>query len=152
MKKRMGFTLVELAVVMAIIGVLAAILIPILMGYIAKSRQAQANADAKTIFNNLGTYSAELDFKNDDTTLPDGIYYYGDNVSGALSSSVMNSRIEQYTNGVSSVKCILVKFTNGHFPKVVVSNGGSDRYYGCYPNALTGEQEIYKTGAIKLLS
>lgn len=37
-KRKKGFTLIELVVVIAIIGVLAAILVPVMMGYVRKSR------------------------------------------------------------------------------------------------------------------
>ena len=40
MKKNAGFTLVELIVVIAILGILAGIAIPVYSGYIAKAREA----------------------------------------------------------------------------------------------------------------
>lgn len=46
-----GFTLVELVVVIAIIGVLAAILVPSMMGYVKKARLKQVNGNAKVAYN-----------------------------------------------------------------------------------------------------
>lgn len=54
-----GFTLVELIVVIAIIGVLAAILIPSMMDYVKKSRLQTANSNAKTAYTAACTYIAE---------------------------------------------------------------------------------------------
>jgi type IV pilus assembly protein PilA len=53
MKKsnKKGFTLVELVVVIAIIGVLAAILVPSMLNYVKKSKLKQANSNAKTAYN-----------------------------------------------------------------------------------------------------
>lgn len=51
--KKHGFTLIELIVVIAIIAVLAAILVPSLMGYIKKSKRTADISSAKAIYDSV---------------------------------------------------------------------------------------------------
>ena len=50
-KSKKGFTLIELVVVIAILGILAAILVPVISGFIETANQATDNANARLIYN-----------------------------------------------------------------------------------------------------
>lgn len=56
-----GFTLIELIVVIAIIGVLAAILVPSMLGYVKKSKVSNANSAANSLQKAINTCLVEID-------------------------------------------------------------------------------------------
>lgn len=58
-KNKKGFTLIELLVVIAILAVLAAILIPLVGGFIGQARTGAANADAHTVYTAAATVVAQ---------------------------------------------------------------------------------------------
>ena len=62
MRKDRGFTLIELLIVVAIIGIIAAIAIPNLLNAIHRGRQKRTMADMRTIGTAIGTYATDMNF------------------------------------------------------------------------------------------
>ncbi len=77
MNNRKGFTLIELVVVIAILGILAALAIPRLSGSREKAVKATVEADARTIFSDLEVKYAE-----------DGKYPESYTLSGSFTGTV----------------------------------------------------------------
>ena len=62
MRKDRGFTLIELLIVVAIIGIIAAIAIPNLLNAIHRGRQKRSMADMRTVATAIGTYATDMNF------------------------------------------------------------------------------------------
>ena len=69
MRNKKGFTLVELMVVILIVGILAAVAIPLMQGRIDKAKWSEANATAGTIRTAVRAYAAETSVATANTDL-----------------------------------------------------------------------------------
>jgi type IV pilus assembly protein PilA len=135
--KKKGFTLIELIVVIAIIGVLAAILVPAMLGYVRKSKITTANTTAKSIYNAYNT--ALVDFDTTDSTLNGSANKSSQALVGAdtaKSSETFDQCVYGYFTDLSKVKSYAIKIESGACTACGVMNGN---YPGAYPKQWTPE-------------
>lgn len=113
MKKKDGFTLIEMLVVIAIIVILVAISIPAVSGALDKARQA---ADAANL---QAAKSVALLKEMENTSLTDTLYY------NPIDGTLENAKAESYKGQSDDCndKIIAVTFTNG---KITTATGWVD--------------------------
>lgn len=139
-----GFTLIELIVVIAIIGVLAAILVPSMLGYIKKSKIQSGNSAASSIYKACNSACTELD--EEDRYVNNGVVKHskGDTKFTAdsdptntdvCSNADYYGYVKPYFKDIEKNECQIAIYENSCVA-VAVKSG---KYYGSYPSYLTAK-------------
>lgn len=133
-----GFTLVELIVVIAIIGVLAAILVPSMLGYVKKSNIAAANSNAKTLYNAAVSALTDLDAAGHPVTGATNTWYNMKGGSATNAATINGSTkacdcVKKYFDSVDQLAIALAQIDGkGVCIASLVQKGN---YIGTYPDA-----------------
>ena len=149
--KMKGFTLIELIVVIAIIGVLAAILVPSMIGYVGQSKLSTANSNAKLAFTNSATYCTNCEVAGYPMSAGNGLssatfLKLSDNASTVTAPSDASSiNLEAALKNLmgstadSSGYCRVAIGSTGSPSAALWAKSTSDKYVGGYPTAATGQ-------------
>lgn len=133
-----GFTLVELIVVIAIIGVLATILVPTLFGKVKDSKIAAANDSAAKLAEQAAIVAAELEANGTTASFASGQQYSAEDPPATPAATPFEDALEAALPDLEDGHWAVEFGDNG---EVVAAVFGKDKYVGMYPNKATEEQD-----------
>ena len=147
-----GFTLIELIVVIAIIGVLAAILVPSMLGYVRKSKISSANSACSSIQKAFESTLTDLDAKGYELEFDGWIEFD----KGTWSVTTLSSKADMSSYLSEGVVNYFEKFNKAYGCAYINANAcvaviatTDANYFGSYPSGYVEAKDYKKSSRLK---
>ena len=125
-EKEEGFTLIELLVVIIIIGILAAIAIPVFLNQRKKGYDAQTKSDVRNAITIFETYATDYNGAYPYTALSAAA---GTDLTATATTTAFGTNIGKSTNDTSLVGAVSANSTTATYQIAGLSNSGNEYCY-----------------------
>ncbi|WP_279325437.1 prepilin-type N-terminal cleavage/methylation domain-containing protein [Clostridium sp. D53t1_180928_C8] len=133
MKKKKGFTLIELMAVIAIIAILAAVLVPTVTGYINRSKKTAIITQVRTAVNSVEAYNATADsnqYLSDDIILINEVNAKGKDATAKLTKAELLYKEDiDRLNGITLKQAREINNDKNALDKIKVAKDGTIESY-----------------------